>query len=508
MTASSSAPASPAPATGTELRVVRLDTLHDPERVFTGLYGDCESAFWLDSSRCGAGRARFSFIGAAGPLGASVAYDVSSGRVRVERSGGVEIHRESIFDYLSRELERLRRPSAGLPFGFQCGFAGYFGYELKGECDGDPAHRSPTPDAAFVFADRLLAFDHRDRHTYLLCLAEPAGAGEAERWIADTRRRLLDLPLVSEQVPASLGSARPRLARPRRRYLEEIAACRRRLLAGESYEVCLTNRLTVDTPIAPLSLYRSLRRVNPAPYAALLRFGDLAVLSSSPECFLRIDPDRWVETRPIKGTSGRAAAAFDDARLARELAEDDKSRAENVTIVDLMRNDLGRVCETGTVRVPELMRVETYETVHQLVSSVRGRLREDVDAPGCVRACFPPGSMTGAPKKRTMEILDELEGEPRGVYSGAIGYLGLDGACELSVAIRTIVLQGGRATIGAGGAIVLESDPDDEYEEMLLKAAAPLRAIDAGATSRLYPLSDPRRAADSPPSASAHDLTS
>jgi para-aminobenzoate synthetase len=465
-----------------QLQVRRLDALYDAERAFVGLYGNSPNAFWLDSSAVGE-RGRFSFIGASsGQFGAVVTYDVGAGGVQVERDGEIEVLRESIFDYLNRETRRFRHATAALPFDFDCGFVGWFGYELKADCDGDAVHESPTPDAAFIFADRLVAFDHVERRTYVLCLAEPDGAEEGERWIAETSRRLESLPPLPDSAwPESDGERRPvefRLSRSRDRYLQDIMVCKERLVRGETYEVCLTNKVLAEASPDPLALYRALRRVNPAPFSAFLRFGGVAVLSSSPERFLRIDRDRGVEARPIKGTRRRGETPGEDARLAEDLCADEKSRAENVTIVDLLRNDLGIVCEVGSVRVPCLMKVETYETVHQLVSTVCGRLREDVEPADCVRACFPPGSMTGAPKKRTMEILDELEGEARGVYSGAIGYLGLGGGCDLSVAIRTIVIDGESTTIGAGGAIVVQSDPEEEYEEMLLKAWAPMRAID------------------------------
>jgi len=266
--------------------------------------------------------------------------------------------------------------------------------------------------------------------------------------------------------------------------LPAVADLLQQLLAeGETYEVCLTDALVAEAEPKPLELYRALRRVNPAPFSSYVRFGDAAVLSSSPERFLRIGRDRWVEARPIKGTSRRGETPAEDIRLAEHLRSDEKNRAENLMIADLMRNDLGSVCEIGTVQVPELMRVETYETLHQLVTTVRGLLREDLQPADCIRACFPPGSMTGAPKRRTMQIIDRLEGEARGVYSGAIGYLGLGGAADLSVAIRTIVCGAEETRIGAGGAIVIQSDPEDEYEEMLLKAAAPMRAIDPDAGS-------------------------
>jgi para-aminobenzoate synthetase len=490
----------------------RLDSLPDPERAFVHLYGQSPSAFWLDSS-AGGERGRFSFIGdSEGPLGAEVAYDASAGEVRIERDGGVEVRSESIFDYLARELGRLRPLAAALPFDFDCGFAGYLGYELKAECDGAAAHRASTPDAAFILADRLIAFDHRERCTYLLALVAPGLPSppnelhrllhpadrevdaarlraEAEAWIEETTGRLAALPALSmlrvEAAPALS------LRRSRRRYHEDIEACKRYLTAGHSYEICLTNTLETETDADPLDLYRALRRANPAPFASYLRFGDLAVLSSSPERFLSVDRDGNAEARPIKGTSRRGETPSEDARLAAELRSGTKTRAENVTIVDLMRNDLGRVCRVGSVEVPELMQVESYETVHQLVSSVRGRLRPELGPLDAVRACFPPGSMTGAPKRRTMEIVDELEGGARGVYSGAIGYFGAGGACDLSVAIRTTVIDEGKATIGAGGAIVVDSEPEQEIAEMLLKAAAPAAALGGGASISFAPAAAP-----------------
>ncbi len=449
----------------------RLDFLPDPESAFVHLYGASRNAFWLDSSR-GGERGRFSFMGdAGGPLGAVATYDVAAGAVRVARAGRVEIREGSIFDFLAAELGRFEVDALDLPFGFDCGFAGYLGYELKAECGGAAAHRASTPDAAFVLADRLIAFDHGEGRTHLLSLTPD------DPWLAATAGRLANLPAPADTLPARdrLG-LEPR--RSRRLYRRDVEACKRYLAMGHSYEICLTNRFAGEVSAPPLDIYRALRRANPAPFSAYLRHGDLAVLSSSPERFLAVDGQGVVEARPIKGTSRRGDTPGEDARLAAALGEGAKFRAENVTIVDLMRNDLGRVCELGSVEVPELMRVESYETVHQLVSAVRGRLRPDLGAVDAVRACFPPGSMTGAPKLRTMEIIDELEGEARGVYSGAIGWFGRGGACDLSVAIRTIVVDGGQASVGAGGAIVVDSDPGEELEEMLLKAHAPIAAFE------------------------------
>ena len=469
-------------ASSRELVVRRLDRLVDPETAFVELYGESKNAFWLDSSRPGEG-ARFSYIGDdAGRLGKAVYHRVGEG--------------EPIFDRLARELTGSSPAGPELPFEFRCGLVGWFGYELKAECGGDAAHRSPLPDAALIFAARAIAFDHTERCTYLLALTEPGCEAEAERWLDATEARLAVLPdaptgrfptyMEGNRPVGGEFAAEPRLVRSRERYLEEIEECGRLLAGGETYEVCLTNAVQAELgagetdPPDPLELYRTLRRLNPAPFSAFLRFGDVAVLSSSPERFLRIDRDGRVEAKPIKGTSRRGETPAEDARLAERLRSDEKSRAENLMIADLLRNDLGSVCEVGTVHVPSLMEVESYETVHQLVTTVRGRLREGLGPLDAVRACFPPGSMTGAPKRRTMEIIDRLEGGARGPYSGAIGWLGPGGACDLSVAIRSIVLDGERARIGAGGAIVALSDPEEEYEEMLLKAAASVCALDFG----------------------------
>jgi para-aminobenzoate synthetase len=475
-----------------DLHVRVLDFAADTEAVFDALFAGSSSAFWLDSAHVEPGLARFSHLGnGAGPLGETVRYHVGSGQVTVTPADGVP--REvpgTIFDYLRAELARREVHAPELPFDHACGYVGYFGYELKADCGATNVHRSPNPDAQWIFADRTVTVDHEVGRTYLLALRERTsdgsgedGANAAEEWLRTAADTIAALPAWEPPTRLAITSditlVEPWLTRDRAQYLADVEACQRKLLDGESYEICLTNSVRIPADGSGLDYYRRLRRSNPAPYGAYLRFGAMEVACSSPERFLRVDRNGVVESKPIKGTVRRGETPEEDRRLAEELTTSAKTFAENLMIVDLLRNDLGRVCEISSVHVPSLMAAETYTTVHQLVSTVRGMLRDDVSTIDCVRACFPGGSMTGAPKLRTMEIIDSLETTARGVYSGTIGFLGCDGTADLNIVIRTAVLNDGVFQVGAGGAIVLDSDPVEEYEEMLLKAAATLRAHSA-----------------------------
>jgi len=460
------------------------------EHLYERLFRGAERSFWLDSADAPTWLARGSYMGtSAGPERCHVSYDVDAGEVRTSRGGEETVERISIFDFLDRELGRaaLETPP-GVEPGLVGGFVGYLGYECKADCGSRNVHSSDLPDAAFMLANRVVAVDHERKRTHVLAVCGPEGEAEAERWLAEAAE-LAAAAIAAPPPPAPPprpaepgGHVRFRSGRGRERYLADIARAQEELAAGESYEVCLTDQFSTDAEPEPFALHRWLRRSNPAPFAAFLDFGGFAVVSSSPERFLSIDRDRTVQARPIKGTISRAADAAADEARRRRLVEDEKTMAEHLMIVDLLRNDLGRVCEVGSVAVPDLMVVEPYATVHQLVSTITGTLERGRGAAECVRACFPGGSMTGAPKERTMEIIDDLEAEARGVYSGAIGYFGLDGATDLSIVIRTVVLRPGRTTIGAGGAIVTQSDPEEEFEEVLLKARAPMAAIAAVTT--------------------------
>ncbi|MFJ7249943.1 aminodeoxychorismate synthase component I [Kitasatospora sp. NPDC098652] len=460
----------------------RVDTGWEAETVFDHVFRAGGHPFWLDSSLPGGRLGQVSVMGnAAGPLARVATADVQRGTVTVTAGGTTQVVQGEFLTWLDDDLRTVDVDLPELPFDFALGWVGCLGYELKAECGGERAHRSPDPDAVMVFADRAVVLDHHTGTTHLLALAEDGRDVSAHVWLDDTAA-LLTGPAPHTDPPAHTppgADARLRLRHPREAYLELIDACQDEITAGETYEVCLTNMIDAPADLDPWQAYRALRRISPAPFAAFLSFGDLAVLSSSPERFLRIGPDGLMESKPIKGTRPRGATGEEDALLAADLATSEKDRAENLMVVDLVRHDLGRCARTGSVVADPLFDVETYATVHQLVSTVRARLRPECSAVDGVRSAFPGGSMTGTPKLRTMQIIDRLENGPRGIYSGAIGYFSLSGAADLSIVIRTAVLSGGRLRYGVGGAIIALSDAEGEFEETAVKARPLLALLDA-----------------------------
>ena len=473
------------------LRLREVEGEVPAEALFERLFGDAENSFWLDSADAPTKLAQSSYMGtSAGRDRCLLEYDVDAGEAAISRARRDTVEHKSIFDLLDRELAKHAvEPPAELARGLIGGFVGYLGYELKAECGSPNVHSSDMPDALLMLANRVIAVDHVRRRTYVCAVGREEDA-EADAWVEAAERAVRE---TLADPPAPVPTPDPadppehvvfHSGRGRERYLADIAASQAELAAGESYEVCLTDQFSTDASPDPFVLYRHLRSSNPAPFAAYLKFGDRALVSSSPERFLSVDRDRRVEARPIKGTISRSDDPVQDAARRDELKGDEKTMAEHLMIVDLLRNDVGRVCDVDSVTVPELMVIEPYMTVHQMVSTIQGYLEPERTPVECVHACFPGGSMTGAPKLRTMEIIDGLEDEARGVYSGAIGYFGLDGSTDLSIVIRTIVMRPGRTTIGAGGAIVMQSDLDDEFDETLLKARAPMAAVARVATGR------------------------
>lgn len=468
-----------------ELVVRPLPFAVNCEEAYPLLAGGAEYSFWLDSAREESPMSVASYVGVVpaqlSPL------RVDSVRAAAE-SGG-----EDPFAQLEAALACAPRvhPNAaaatGLPAGLRGGYVGYFGYEARAAMGMEhghpvpgylPAHEAPTPDSLWLPAVRYLVHEH----------ARPGVAARSwlvgdESWCEAAERLLSAVgESASDNAPVNAPELAELLLFPApaaEAYMDSVRASQHEIYEGNSYEVCLTAqtvaRIQNPSPELFFELYRRQRAHNSAPYAAYLRCGDFSVLSSSPERFLSVDTHRNAQTKPIKGTVPRGATPEEDAAAAAWLRTDEKTRAENLMIVDLLRNDLSLVSEPHTVRVPVLMGVESYSTVHQLVSTVSSRLREGVSAVAAARACFPGGSMTGAPKPSTMQIIEGLEGRARGVYSGALGFVSADGSANLSIVIRTLVAHDdGVVTLAAGGAIVADSDPTAEYEEMLTKLRAAL----------------------------------
>ena len=454
------------------MRLTSIPYREDSAELFEAI-ADEPWAVFLDSGRPRSTAGRLDIL-AARPYATLV---TRGGMTEIRRSGKTPLGDASLspadpFELLRAELAADARSS---PLPFAGGAIGYFGYDLARRVERLQVRARDAeaiPEMAVGIYDWAVLVDHESRQSWLVSAGRDARTAAA--W-----DKLVEL--FSE--PPLPGSRQPfRVTGPvasnfdANTYQRAFARIQRYIGAGDCYQVNLAQRFAAPVAGDHWLGYQALRRLNPAPYSAYLNHPACRILSSSPERFLEVKRSR-VETKPIKGTRPRAAAPEADSALARELCESAKDRAENLMIVDLLRNDLGKVCAPGSVAVPKLFALESFTTVHHLVSTVTGRLAQGLDAIALLRASFPGGSITGAPKLRSMEIIEELEPNRRGVYCGAIGWLGFNGDMDTNIAIRTLVSSEGQIRFWAGGGIVADSRADAEYQECLDKAAAMLRLI-------------------------------
>ncbi|MBX0298869.1 anthranilate synthase component I family protein [Cryobacterium sp. 1639] len=511
------------------MRRIPLPGWVDPAAAYAELYAGSRYAVWLDAGADAT--TGLSYLAGAHTNSTVITADAGLGTVTRSRPLDPDdlphTTSQSVFDLLRAELVHPPMTDGDDSVGFRLGWVGWLGYDVAqpvapatsgsagtfgssattdptdpvGAVPGAPSLRTGTPDAALLRVDRAIVFDHSARTVTILARqdapepgADPAaGVADLETWIADTSRRLAGLlhatstaapaPVLSQDVSATLvhTGAEVRWRHDADRYARLIELCQERIAAGDAYQLCLTNEVTISGRFDADEVYRHLRATSATHHGGLLRFGEHALLSASPEEFLAVSPAGRVRTRPIKGTRPRSSDPDRDRMLRAELLASEKERAENLMIVDLMRNDLGRIAALGTVAVTGLLQTESYPHVHQLVSTVEARLAPGLTAVDAVQAAFPAGSMTGAPKASAMGILRALEGGERGVYAGAFGYLGDDGALDLAMVIRSIVLGPDGASIGTGGGITALSVPAEEIEETRIKADALIGAVLAAA---------------------------
>jgi anthranilate synthase component I len=439
--------------------------------------------FLLESVEGGEKWARYSFIG----FDPHLRFRADAKGISVRQGGetrNVPITGDPL-EALAGILKEIRyRPAPGLPR-LSGGAVGYIGYDYVRYLEkvGGDAPLTDAPDAMFLFPSRLVIFDNV-RHTIRIVAhgsvhtgEDPSAAYAGALVAIEEVRGILRVPLEGSEVPdGDDGGETPAFEMPREAFLDAVRKAKEHIRNGDIIQAVLSNRATVRTRRTPAEVYRVLRALNPSPYMYLLRMGDLSVVGSSPEILVRLEGDE-IQLRPIAGTRPRGATPSEDRRLEAELLSDPKELAEHVMLVDLGRNDVGRVAAWGSVKTDELMGIERYSHVMHIVSNVVGKLREGLTAFDVLRAAFPAGTVSGAPKVRAMQIISELEPFRRGIYAGAVGYFDLQGSMDFCIAIRTIVMSEGGAMIQAGAGIVADSDPAREWDEILIKAKILFRAV-------------------------------
>jgi anthranilate synthase component 1 len=442
-------------------------------------------AFLLESNERGEQVGRYTFLGARPYMRVKARH----GKVEIERGRRRESLRENVFQ-AGKRLLREHRPAtvAGLP-PFTAGAVGYFAYDVVRQLEKIGEHAKDDlalPDAELMFFDRLLAFDHLRHQIHIVAAADVTRESPRRAYdralgdIAALERKLatgLSAGLWRRSAKVAAGTLKVHARTRRDEFLRGVERSKEYIAAGDVFQVVLSQRLDFTPGVAPFDLYRALRQVNPSPYLYFLRLGDTHILGSSPEMLIRVT-GRKLEYRPIAGTHPRGQDEAEDLHLEQQMRSDEKERAEHVMLVDLGRNDLGRVSEYGSVKVKDLMYVERYSHVMHLVSALEGTLRPDLDALDAFAACFPAGTLSGAPKVRAMQIIEELEPTRRGVYGGSVLYADFAGNLDSCIGIRTLLMQGKHAYLQAGAGIVADSNPATEFQETMNKAQALLRAVE------------------------------
>jgi len=456
-----------------------------PVSAFLAIAEQEPHAFLLESVERGEQIGRYTFLG----VKPYMRLRASKGKVEIERGRHRETVEENVFAVVKRLL-REHRPVhiAGTP-PFTAGAVGYFAYDVVRQLENIGNHAKDDlslPDAELMFFDRLLAFDHLRHQIHIMAAADvskesPKRAYDrALRDIAVLERKLeggLSAKVWRRSSKAKTSKLKVEARTKREDYMRTVERCKEYIAAGDIFQVVPSQRLDFTPEVAPFDLYRALRQVNPSPYLYFLRMDDTHILGSSPEMLVRVT-GRKLEYRPIAGTRPRGNDEAEDSRLEQEMRGDEKERAEHVMLVDLGRNDLGRVSEYGSVKVKDLMYVEHYSHVMHLVSALEGTLRKDLSALDAFAACFPAGTLSGAPKVRAMQIIEELEPTRRGVYGGSVLYADFAGNLDSCIGIRTMLMKGKKAYLQAGGGVVADSDPATEFQETMNKAQALLRAVE------------------------------
>lgn len=457
-----------------------------PLAVYLKLAKGETNAFLLESVEGGETLARYSFIGA----GPDFIFGGSDESVRIsDKRGGTTLD-ISLMDFLRNLLSKPVLADGELP-SFSGGAIGYFGFSCARWFEPTlKSHQQKTDmadDARFMFFTSVIAFDHAKQVIKIITLVDRPQGGDDEdlrqRYEAARaknrriRERLETQPVVLSAMGGTESAAKPHPNWTRPQFESAVDEIKRLIAAGECYQVVLSQCFSTKTNASPVGIYRALRSLNPSPYMFLLNFTDKAIIGASPEMLVRCR-GQDLEYRPIAGTRQRGKTPEEDIRLAEEMRHDKKEVAEHVMLVDLGRNDLGRVSEFGSIEVTSLMHVEKYSHVQHLVSSITGKLREGMDRFDALTACFPAGTVSGAPKVRAIEIISDLEPTPRGVYAGAVGYFDYAGNMDTCIAIRTLVLENGVAKVQAGAGVVADSVPEKEFDETVNKARALLRTIE------------------------------